>query len=675
MLHRRFLACFLLLFLLTACGGSDDSADKDSPVVGSLGEQRSASTTLTPEDGGELTLKADNGDRLSLTVPANAVDEETEITVTWLAEAPDTQLTDILFALRFEPDGLSFAIPAHLTIEHDDAYDEADDVTLFWVAESERVLAMTVDPIIAATDVYLPHFSDYAGAKGGPNMEFSCMEANWLDPAPTCLEDLPMINNLMKCAAQASRDGASESDVWDYIHTASNLFLGSFKKMRAKAIPEDDYCHRYGSGAGKYIEDLYTCINVPGIGTPGFLDDDDYDEIYRGIEEAATELAQAWLDSDPPTGDSCYKLGEVQEWLDYAACLVADPTHRLDEHELFSDHLLNGKVMVQEEFLGTSIPSNHDELCGWYLDCLNTHMGHLSLTRSTGPDAENVAQNIERRLNETEAQCMSLWDAEIELHITQSYAMSGMEEYEADYTITVTYKDISIDAERDDMQTAMQSINELGGIVPGMKDNEGRTLETPFFTNLDNGGQIIQMSFMLDLDAAHSWDLTDNGSDYTCLMDFACGTVSDFEARKAEPSPYPGASPSGQLMMMRTRANQDVNWARSTLPANSGYLIWRFENLVDLCRYDTEEGEWSCERPTMGTVAEPRPDAADVVSEPEVPDHHFFNAHLTPQQVKNVLDRKGFSYSYDLTNHLEINDGAVLEDQVQAVTVTLTPKN
>ena len=657
-----------------------DDGDLDAGTD-SEGQSYSNEVVATPEQGAQLTLEAHNGDRITLSIPAGALEEETTITVISLGTVPSSPVQDGSFALRLEPHGLVFNTPAELTIEHAQPFAEADDMTLFWVVSEEQFLAMTTDPITSTTEVSLSHFSDYVGAPADGNLDAFCMEANWLDGQARCIDNLPMVWTLMKCAARTAQTGGSSEEQWDYINAASGLMLQTFRKLRSREVPTDDYCHRDGSQSGQYIQDLYPCLLSSKTGQYAFLDENHADEMNQGIADAATELAQAWLDSDPPMGDSCYKLGEVEEWMDYASCLVASPLHQLDDQSLFSNHLLEGQVTVQGEFVGSPAPSAHAELCGWYLECLERHLVDLPLTRVLSGEAEATAQAIEERYSETEAQCENLWDVSVVLDITKEYEFSGMYSYTADFTITVEYEDISIEAESSSMQTAARSVDELGGIAPGEVDADGSTLLAPFFTNLASGGQFIQMSFMLDLDQAKKWDVQDNGSSYNCIMDYACSSISDFEVRPFDAANHPGTpssvlpDPSGQLMIMRTRASQDLSWAGQVLPQNTGYLIWRYETLVDICEYDSDDGEWDCETPTLGTVAEPRPGDEDVVSEPLAPEYYFFNARLSAQQVKNFLDRKAFSYSYTLSNHLDINSGAVLEDQSQTVTVELTPKN
>ena len=562
-----------------------------------------------------------------------------------------------------------------MEIDHAASFAKSEDMTLFHVKSESLALAMTVEAITDKTEAYLTHFSDYAGAKGGENMEILCSESefNWLDPADRCIDNWPVANTLEKCAIWAAGQGNSPDS---YHNKISDLFSQSYDIMRAKPIPQDDYCGRKGSQSGKYLDDLLSCaMNQKGTDGSPFLKDAVQDKIQKGIENAATELAQAWLDSTPSKGDSCYKSGKVQQWMDMADCLLASGRHNLcppdAPADLFPDHMLEGKVAVQREFLNSPQPSNQQELCGWYLDCAEMHTGDTGLTRDLVEGGDQVAQDLETLAANVRSQCLNLWDVTLELTMQNHYEFSGIDGYDADYTVTVEWKDIPIEAERDEMQTAQASVNELSGVAPGSKGTDGETLQLPFLTKLSGGDTFIQMSFMQDQDNVSAWSVTDNGSQYNCEMEFSCGSITDFEVRKNETT---NSRTKIQFMVMRSRAEQELSWAGLTLPKNTGYLIWRMENLVDYCQYDSEEGEWDCDRPTMGTVAEPRPGTDSVVSDALVPDHHFFNAYLTPERVKKILDREGFSYTLELDNDLSINDGGITDTQHQTIKVTLTPK-
>ena len=107
-----WMCVFCLMFALTACGSDDDDGNNsNNEPSGEVGE--TASQTITAADGGTLELPSGAA---KLTVPADALDEDLELSVTSIATTglPDA---DNLGSLGFEfgPDGTTFSTP--VTIE------------------------------------------------------------------------------------------------------------------------------------------------------------------------------------------------------------------------------------------------------------------------------------------------------------------------------------------------------------------------------------------------------------------------------------------------------------------------------------------------------------------------------------------------------------------------------
>ncbi|GEM_PF-3771402 len=678
-------ACLCLAFvILNSCSLRRSSAPADNLIdgveedlpSGSLGQQRSSSALVDPLAGGTLTLSSERGDLLTLQIPAGAVAEEVEVTVTWLAEPPESPLSGVAYALRFEPHGLEFVEPVILTVEHPKAFDAQQDLTLFYVESPQVALALTVDPITSATVAEIPHFSNFAAAPSGSYTEEMCAKAAMAQPSQTCAGSVPTVKSLLKCAALSQSSGADAESVQGWIDLASGLMLESFRTMRRQTIPEDDYCHRPGSQSGRYVSGLFYCLgdHAEGAGS-AYLDEAHYEIMLAETKDVATFLAERWLESWPPTGDSCYKKGEVARWVEYQTCLHNSALHNLTPpriaEDAMSDHALLGKVKVQEEFLSLPVPSQRSEKCGWYLECLAMHVEQSDLTGSVEPAAAQVSYDLEQRYAQVLPQCETLWDIEIKLDVTSHYELAGMEESLADYTVTVRFEEAEMLAEIANMQVASGSVTAPEGVKPGQKDMAGQPLKPPFLANLSSGGQFVQMSFQLSLADAALADIKDNGSTFTCHMPFACESITKFEVRKSTGTGM--AAPKVRALVMRSLSNSPLSWTGQQLPANTGYFTWEVENMVELCQYDSEKSKWSCEKPTMGTMALPRPTEDNVVSDPLAPDFYFFNARLTAQQVKDILDSKPLSYSYQLDNVIDINDGAIKETQTQKVTVSMTP--
>ena len=105
---------FCLLLTMWGCGSDDDEGSNNNPS-GVVGE--TASETITAADGG--TLETASGSA-KLTVPAGALDEDLELSVTTVATAgfPDG---DKLGSLGFEfgPDGTTFSTPVTIALAFD----------------------------------------------------------------------------------------------------------------------------------------------------------------------------------------------------------------------------------------------------------------------------------------------------------------------------------------------------------------------------------------------------------------------------------------------------------------------------------------------------------------------------------------------------------------------------
>ena len=125
----------LLVLIAVACGGSDDESDDGGN--GEVGETVSA--IITAEGGGTVSLPSGAA---SIEIPAGALGEDMEITITALAkeDAPEAEsLGSLVFDLG--PDGTTFAEPAMLTLKADSSAPEGKKAVLAWLdGESWSIL-------------------------------------------------------------------------------------------------------------------------------------------------------------------------------------------------------------------------------------------------------------------------------------------------------------------------------------------------------------------------------------------------------------------------------------------------------------------------------------------------------------------------------------------------------
>lgn len=157
----------ILFLVLTACGGADTTPG--------------ASATVGAEGG---SLEADG---VALEIPAGALDEDTEITITEMDDEPDGfTLASPVF--DFSPAGLTFAVPAEVRIEAGDG-----DAQLFWTAASGGGFELVEsvrdgDDLVGAVDHFSRGFAGRPGTTGDPDQPRSCGDGPACVPPQVCIE-------------------------------------------------------------------------------------------------------------------------------------------------------------------------------------------------------------------------------------------------------------------------------------------------------------------------------------------------------------------------------------------------------------------------------------------------------------------------------------------------------
>lgn len=116
----RFALLWLLLGVgLAGCGGGSSTPDPTGPVVltPAMDETRAASATIVAADGGTLSATDARGNSFDLTIPPNALAQNTTITLTPLGALPGIPGGGTLLAgYEITPAGTTFAVPATVTV-------------------------------------------------------------------------------------------------------------------------------------------------------------------------------------------------------------------------------------------------------------------------------------------------------------------------------------------------------------------------------------------------------------------------------------------------------------------------------------------------------------------------------------------------------------------------------
>ncbi len=100
---------FLFILGLTGCGGGGS----DKPPVNITPGQ--ATVVVTPAAGGQATIQSATGVEVTLVIPPNAVTENVDVTVAIQSNIGAIPLAgQVALAVKLEPEGLQFSIPASL---------------------------------------------------------------------------------------------------------------------------------------------------------------------------------------------------------------------------------------------------------------------------------------------------------------------------------------------------------------------------------------------------------------------------------------------------------------------------------------------------------------------------------------------------------------------------------
>lgn len=186
---------------LAGCGGGGgDAADASPPSASvpapSTAVQADASRTAKSRvgpTGGSVSVTAADGRRYTLTVPAGALKDETEISampVTSMGAAP--LAAGVKGAVRFGPSGLKFGQAATLRIEGA-SNSAASGKRLLGFLRSDDGAAMNLMPVAVvggALELPVPHFSDGGVSEGGDAELAAIPLVPIVDPAQDMRETL-----------------------------------------------------------------------------------------------------------------------------------------------------------------------------------------------------------------------------------------------------------------------------------------------------------------------------------------------------------------------------------------------------------------------------------------------------------------------------------------------------
>lgn len=182
-------ACYLACTtaLLVACGGGGDTTSGTpaptaaplytldvSPQPLSVGVSLDTGRAVTSSigvAGGTLTATAADGTVYTLTLPANAVAADTEITMTPVAQFTSLPFngsdTRAAYGVQLAPEGATFstAVTLHIALPNGSSMPIDQQLPFSWTGSGQAVALAALDPASAAIDLALQHFSGWAIAR------------------------------------------------------------------------------------------------------------------------------------------------------------------------------------------------------------------------------------------------------------------------------------------------------------------------------------------------------------------------------------------------------------------------------------------------------------------------------------------------------------------------------
>jgi hypothetical protein len=162
--------------LLSSCSGgaptsTDASVSTSTTAAASSGAQplqpltfaqdtsAAATSTISADKGGSITATGSDGSTYVLTVPANALVADTEISVVPLKDVAGIPSDQPITATLLQPDGLEFLTPATLSITPANAIPQAKQVMFQATQTGTGISLAMVDPESNSMVMDVPHFS------------------------------------------------------------------------------------------------------------------------------------------------------------------------------------------------------------------------------------------------------------------------------------------------------------------------------------------------------------------------------------------------------------------------------------------------------------------------------------------------------------------------------------
>ncbi len=245
-LHILIIIAGLLTFIFSCDRATDTNGDLEEPVI---------SKTIGA-NGDAISIINNDGDEIELIIPADAITDSTNITLTALNELNNDIFADNLsFGIRLEPAGLMLNEPATLNINFANDLSDTTSATLFNLIDNSTAFPLGNRKVTMKSisgDIY--HFSPYGGAN--PSGGEASQQADGIDGSGAGPYDwqttFAAIDALIWYGNLLIRLG-NEVEGQKYLDRARDILEAAAQKFLDQPTP-DEPCGWYLDIALKYAE-------------------------------------------------------------------------------------------------------------------------------------------------------------------------------------------------------------------------------------------------------------------------------------------------------------------------------------------------------------------------------------------------------------------------------------
>ncbi len=344
------LLVFLISFvLISACKESSNPVDNNQIFT-------SSTKTIIPQSGGAIEITNKNGDQITLTIPAFALENTTKITLEIMNDVVANPFSqNILTTIRIFPDGLLLDTAATIKITFNKNISDTAKTILYYRKESNLAHPLESKWINNRTvEAFIFHFSEYGSAIPTSN-EIISQSQNVSQEPEGNIWDWQSFYDLIKCLLKYEEmlNLYGETDLADQLHQKIvEKVTNRINAFMSQPIPEEP-CGYYLKTLLKYHE--MACL--------------------FGVEEQILEQMNERLNE---VLNRCYVRGELD--FDYDYCFASEGAELCRTITGSVPFTVNTTIEPHGQINGNGVLDWSGTMNGIPSNCFYTEVGTVNVT-------------------------------------------------------------------------------------------------------------------------------------------------------------------------------------------------------------------------------------------------------------------------------------------------------